>query len=560
MRFDKTGLAILGLTVSMVGLGTWEIGWSQTAAPLESSAPTLHVTSRETVVDVTARDAKGNAVRGLKQSDFSVEEDGKPQPIRSFTETGQDTAAGALPKPLPKLPPNVYSNLQPAPVTGVVNIILLDDLNVGPTAQSYSRQEAAKYLRTMPPGTQVALLRLGNGLTILQGFSSDPDVLIAAMNDKKNSIIPAGPPGADRNMLTLEGLREVAAFAAGIKGRKNLIWFTVGMKEVTDPQFRSKSQPDYTPDLHRTYEMLTSARVAVYSVDPRGLANFAAQSAVSGGGPINAQTGAAAAGAQTVAFAYNAGDHLSMESVAEATGGGAYYDTNGVKEAVAKAVESGANYYTLSYVPPGVKYDGKHHTIHVKVDRPGVRLVYRDEYYAEDPTHIAHAAVPVLAATTPPPQTNTMTASMARFAPPATQLLFDVRVAPTTTAPKPTDPHVMGAIDPKLKDKPLARYDFLYLLPAEQITFTDGTDGAHSGSVEFDIVASDVFGKVITSMSQTMTLPLTNDEYQQFLKTPFQFLQQLDLPPGEMFVKIGIVDGVSGKVGTLEIPLTVAKK
>ena len=55
-------------------------------------------------------------------------------------------------------------------------------------------------------------------------------------------------------------------------------------------------------------------------------------------------------------------------------------------------------------------------------------------------------------------------------------------------------------------------------------------------------------------------LPLTNEEYQQFLKTPFQFYQQLDLPAGEMFVKMGIVDGVSDKVGTLEIPLTVARE
>lgn len=149
---------------------------------------------------------------------------------------------------------------------------------------------------------------------------------------------------------------------------------------------------------------------------------------------------------------------------------------------------------------------------------------------------------------------------MARFAPPATQLLFDVRVAPATVAAKPTDPHIMGAIDPSLKDKPLTRYDFFYLLPAEQVTFTDGTDRTHSGSVQFDIVVSDVFGKVVTSVSRTLGLPFTDEEYQQFLKTPLQFYQQVDLPPGEMFVKMGIVDGVSDKVGTLEIPLTVAKK
>ena len=221
-------------------------------------------------------------------------------------------------------------------------------------------------------------------------------------------------------------MREVAAFVSGNKGRKNLIWFTVGIKQITDPQFRPKTAPDYTPDLHKTYDMLTAAQVAVYSVDPRGLANPADSSAATASGPITAQSGAATAAALGGAFKDNSGDHLSMESVAEATGGGAYYNTNDLKEAVGKAIDNGANYYTLSYVPPGKKYDGKHHMIAVKVDRPGVHLVYRSNYYADDPAQIAHNPVPTLATTTPEQGKNTLIAAMARFAPPATQLLFDV--------------------------------------------------------------------------------------------------------------------------------------
>jgi VWFA-related protein len=498
------------------------------------------VYSRETVVDVTVTDAKGQPVRGLTRADFSLEEDSKAQSIRSFAETGKD--GPAVVRTLPKLPPNIYTNLQPAPAAGAVNIILLDALNVNGMQQMYSRQEAEKYLKTMPPGTQVALLGLANGLRILQGFTSDPKVLIAAMNDPKNGLLAPSSVNSPycisqdlKNRMTLEALREIAAFVAGTKGRKNLLWFTFGMKTAVFPPLNCL--PDYAPDLHKTYEMLTASQVAVYSIDPRG----------------------------PVLSPETAMDHLAMEAVAEATGGGAYYNTNDVTGAVAKAIESGANYYTLSYVPPGEKFDGKHHTIKVKVERPGVHLVYRDEYYAEDPAKIAHAAVPALATATPEPgsgkpQINTMVASMARFAPPATQLLFDVQVEPTVTAPNPFDPPVMGALDPKLKGKPLVRYDFLYMLPVEQITFADGPDGTHNGSVEFDIVAYDLLGKPVTSISQTMKLPLTSDEYQQFVKRPFQFLQQLDLPAGEMFLRVGVHDDGSEKVGTLDIPLTLGKK
>jgi hypothetical protein len=155
-----------------------------------------------------------------------------------------------------------------------------------------------------------------------------------------------------------------------------------------------------------------------------------------------------------------------------------------------------------------------------------------------------------------------MAASMGRGVPISGQLLFTVRAEPTTTAPKPTDPPIMGNLDPKLKDKSLTRYDFQYGFPARQLTFADAPGGMHKGSVEFDIVAYDVYGKIITSLSQTIPLPLTAAQYQQMVKsgTPFRFFQQLDLPPGEMFIRMGILDGVSDKVGTLEIPLTVKKK
>ena len=35
------------------------------------------------------------------------------------------------------------------------------------------------------------------------------------------------------------------------------------------------------------------------------------------------------------------------------------------------AIATGTDYYSLSYTPPDIRYDGKHHTIEVKTDRPG---------------------------------------------------------------------------------------------------------------------------------------------------------------------------------------------
>jgi hypothetical protein len=54
-------------------------------------------------------------------------------------------------------------------------------------------------------------------------------------------------------------------------------------------------------------------------------------------------------------------------------------------------------------------------------------------------------------------------------------------------------------------------------------------------------------------------MPLDDFGYQQFMQQPFHFRQQIDLPAGQLFVRIGVLDHTSNKVGTLEIPLKVEK-
>ena len=254
---------------------------------------------------------------------------------------------------------------------------------------------------------------------------------------------------------------------------------------------------------------------------------------------------------------------LSMESIAEATGGAAYYNSNDLAGLMGKAINKGANYYSLTYSPPGQKYDYSHHTINLKVDQPGLHLIYRNSYDAVDPATIKPPPVLTLAAL---PETNSadpqalMRTAMGRNLPTSTDLLFDIQVEPTTEPAKPTDPPVMGILDPKLRSKPLTRYSFEYVLPARQLTFAATPEGNQKTSVEFDIAAYNAEGKLVTSLSQSIQPTLTPNQHQQLLKGPFRFFQQLDLPPGAFFLRIGILDATATKLGTLEIPVTVPKK
>ena len=530
---------------------------TQQTAPT-SIAPTIRVYSRETIVDVTVTDTKGNPVHGLQQSDFAVKEDGKPQPIRSFEEfVSEDVREPA------KLPPNIYTNRQPPPASGAVNVLFLDFTNsapgislsccgaAGPMSlsramgrQHQTKQSAMEYIQNMPTGTRVAVLGSSNTghLRVLQGVTSDPALLSAAVDTMQFDTDAVAfnmetwcTQQERRNRMTLESLSQIATDLAVIKGRKNLLWFTTGIPTITDPAARQSCLSDYSAKLKLAYATLTASQVTVFPIWVRGVPV--------GGDPFGEN---------------HAAEELSMESVAEDTGGTAFYNNNDLKTGIAKAVESGSDYYSLTYVPPGFDYDGRHHTIHLDIDQPNLHLTYRNEYYAEDPSKMAPTAGLTLTTTPPDVHAGDMKAAMSRNMPTSSALFFYVDVEPSTTPAKPGDPPILGTLDPSFKGKPLTRYAFTYSISAGQLAYTSGPNAMHSGSIELDLAAYDADAKLVTGLSQTVTMSLNDTTVAN--KQPLNFSQQLDLPPGQLFLRVGVLDRISNKAGTLELPLTVGKK
>src|SRR3954452_6141570 len=55
------------------------------------------------VVDVTAKDKNGNAIKGLKPTDFTLQEDGKKQEITVFEYQELEENVAAEPKPVPAI-------------------------------------------------------------------------------------------------------------------------------------------------------------------------------------------------------------------------------------------------------------------------------------------------------------------------------------------------------------------------------------------------------------------------------------------------------------------------
>jgi hypothetical protein len=71
------------------------------------------------------------------------------------------------------------------------------------------------------------------------------------------------------------------------------------------------------------------------------------------------------------------------------------------------------------------------------------------------------------------------------------------------------------------------------------------------------IIAYDKEGRPVNSALNTQKLDLEPKVYADSLKSGLPFYQELDLPPGEMTVRVGVYDVGSGRMGAFEFPMTV---
>jgi hypothetical protein len=122
--------------------------------------PVLKVKTRLVIVDVVARNSKGEPITDLKADDFTVIEDDKPQHISTFNFQQPDSKARASQAPV--LPPDTFNNLPRYKPNGALNVLLLDALNTSMPNQAYAREAMIKLLEKLPQGQPMAVYLLGN--------------------------------------------------------------------------------------------------------------------------------------------------------------------------------------------------------------------------------------------------------------------------------------------------------------------------------------------------------------------------------------------------------------
>jgi VWFA-related protein len=569
-----------------------------------ASATVLHTGTQLVVVDVVVQDKNGQPVHGLKPQSFRVTEDKAPQSILHFEEHST-LAPGRPGLPLPTMPPGYFTDYTPVPPDGTLNVLLLDAMNTPIKDQSFVRLQLQQYVKHANPGTRIAIFGLANRLILLQGFTSDPDTLKNVVDHK---LIPRGsslledPTGSNvdqakpsdlvdpnapgmaelaanlqqfeaemgamqtqlRVQFTLDAMNTLAHYLAAFPGRKNVLWFSGSfpLSILPDPSLKDPFavvQVD-EDEFRDTTRLLSRAQVAVYPIDARGLLSQPMYDAANTG--KNYTRNPSKFNSDLSKFnTSQAAEHGTMDEMASETGGKAFYNTNNLADAVAKAINAGANYYTLSYSPSSHKDDGSFRDIHVDIvgDQAGgsLQLAYRRGYYADKAT-----PPPQKATTTPSGPTTSEAAAksyarvaMSRGAPTPQNMLFKVRVLPAS-ADQEAAVAPDNTLDPSVSPKgPFRRYDVDYAALPSELTLTLQPDGHHTGQMEFLAYVFDVDGRLLDATGKTYAINLGPAVYDRFLHSAMECHLQLSVPNSkETFIRLGIRDVPSNKFGVVEIP------
>jgi len=454
-----------------------------------------------------------------------------------------------------------------------VSILLIDLLNTQPWSQKDVCNQAVKYLKTVPPGTRLAIFTLNTQqLRLARGFTTDFSGLSAPLEDKsgvvpesswlnqtpsrnaaelkglENMIMMQAAPAAvgavqqylgdevashasERTELTLQAFQHLARYLSGIPARKNVVWFADSFPISFIPNEKSHA-PQHQQRVRQTSDMLTAAQIAIYPVSAHGLT----------GDPTFEVTDML--GNTRESMLYNQStSQIAAETIAQETGGRAFYNTNGLDTAMAKAIDEGSHYYTLAYASTNAKSDGKYRHIEVKLSNRDYKLSYRRGYYADKPE--AHQ--------TAEDATNDPLIPLVGFGMPNfDQITYEIQANPLHPQPAP-DAHRAG-LNTGWKG-PFTRFGVDLAVSLQNFALDSAPDGVKHGRLEVLLVAYDREGKIINISKRTSRLALPPKDFPILQAKGLPLHLEIDVPLGDIYLRTGIYDLNSGNAGTLGFPL-----
>ncbi len=378
-------------------------------------------------VDVIITDRNGNVVSDLRQGDFEVVEDGKPQTIETFKlvklDGGATPTADGPPRPIR----TDYDEESEAGRDDVrLFAIFLDDYHVRRGASMVVHAPLATFIDTqLGPSDMIGLMHpldpleslrmTRNHAAVIQGvqqflgrkFDYEPRNAF----EERYAHYPTEIVEMIRNQVSMSAIKGLITHLGSLKeGRKSLILVSEGFSNMLPPQMRDQiasipgsgnpqrfdpqaglndpnedrasllAGADMQTELRDIYDTANRNNVAIYAVDPRGLA--VNEFDIDEG--INVQTDRQ----------YLGSTMDTLRTLSENTDGRAIVNRNDLVAGMKQILRDTSAYYLLGYNSTQAPSDGKFHEIKVRVKRQGLQVRARKGYWALDAETTARAKAP----------------------------------------------------------------------------------------------------------------------------------------------------------------------
>jgi len=530
-------------------------------SPSAEPVPTFRVTSRIVTLEVIAKDHHGQAVPGLKASDFQVFEqelgwrkEKREQKVAFFREVDKQVLA-QTDKSKVQVPEGIFTNLlslqkNPVPPT----ILLVDGLNTELSAQMQVHAQMVKMLNSLPSDVPVAVYLMGRGVKVLQGFTTDPTLLKTALSKAAmpssvvaSTVDPRDDPDSLSTLMgdmpqisqstlaaiqsfeqeqyassmdwrvraTVEALISVARHVAGYPGRKNLLWISSSFPIVLNADASTfDSFRTYQDDMRKLAAVLADAKVAVYPIDPAGVSTSRYMQA---GSRNRSNARDALARESQLRFTQQA----TMDELAQQTGGSVCVNDNDLGDCVKRAIDDSSAFYEIAYYPDSQDWSRDFRKIIVKTNRPGVHLAYRQGYFTGEENN-----------KDPKKQDSELLQAACEDYLNATSILFAAKSLPPDS---PENLKFYLAIDPT------------------SLTFVPTQDGGEDLKINVAVCTFDKAGKPLHLMRDPIDRTFSAKEYNTLVA--LKGLPHIVSIPGPKpaAVRLLVKDLASGRVGSINV-------
>ncbi len=377
-------------------------------------------------VDVIVSDRNGQAVPDLKQADFEVTEDGKPQTVETFKfiSVSGNPAPG---EPEPKQIRSDYDEESEAARDDVrLFALFLDDYHVRRSSSMALKPALSAFVEkqigpndlvgVMYPLTPVSALLMGRDrnelLSAIQHFEGRKyDYTPRNEFEEQYAMAPAVTVEQIRNQVTLSALQSLVTHLGALReGRKAVILVSEGFSNILPPQLSdpvagmpglgnpARMNPmlqtddrsaffaslDIQEELRDVYDAANRSNTAIYALDPRGLATSEFDISQN----INQRTD----------FQFLQATLDTLRVLADQTDGRAIVNRNDLEVGLRQVVRDSSAYYLLGYSSSHTVADGKFHEIKVKIHRQGIQVRARKGYWALTKEELTKSLAPPPAA------------------------------------------------------------------------------------------------------------------------------------------------------------------